>query len=73
MHSPSPLKADLIQSLSFDRRDYPKVQMNGWRLWPLAALINYKFIPLQFRVLFVNMVALFWGTFLLLSSKAKSS
>lgn len=38
------------------KRDYPLVQLNGWKLWPLAALINYKFVPLQFRVLFINCV-----------------
>ncbi|GLC34883.1 hypothetical protein PLESTB_001174100 [Pleodorina starrii] len=50
-------------------RDYPGVQLNGWRLWPLAALINYRFVPLQFRVLFINLTALVWTTFLLLKSK----
>lgn len=53
--------------------DYPSVQVNGWKLWPLAALINYRFVPLKFRVLFINMVALFWSTFLLLSSKAATA
>ncbi len=50
-------------------RDYPGVQLNGWRLWPLAALINYRFVPLQFRVLFINVVAFIWTTFLLLKAK----
>ena len=31
------------------------------QVWPLAALINYKFVPLQFRVLFINFVAMFWS------------
>lgn len=51
------------------RTDFPAVQRNGWRLWPLAALINYKFVPVQFRVLFINVVALLWTTFLILRSK----
>lgn len=51
------------------RKDYVGVQLNGWRLWPLAALINYRFVPLEFRVLFINVVALVWTTFLLLSAK----
>ncbi|EFJ42510.1 hypothetical protein VOLCADRAFT_107206 [Volvox carteri f. nagariensis] len=50
-------------------KDYPGVQLNGWRLWPLAALINYRFVPLQFRVLFINVVAFIWTTFLLLKAK----
>mmetsp|Transcript_59 Transcript_59/g.94 ORF Transcript_59/g.94 Transcript_59/m.94 type:complete len:225 (-) Transcript_59:1101-1775(-) len=49
--------------------DYPKVQINGWKVWPLAALINYKFVPLEFRVLFINMVALCWSTYLLLRAR----
>ena len=51
------------------RKDYRAVQLYGWRLWPMAALINYKFVPLQFRVLFINVVALLWTTFLILRSK----
>lgn len=53
-------------------KDYPSVQLNGWRLWPVAALINYRFVPLQFRVLFINVVALIWTTFLLLKAKRAS-
>lgn len=41
-------------------RDYPGVQRNGWRVWPLASFLNYRFVPLQLRVLFVNLVALCW-------------
>mmetsp|Transcript_24472 Transcript_24472/g.66785 ORF Transcript_24472/g.66785 Transcript_24472/m.66785 type:complete len:199 (+) Transcript_24472:2136-2732(+) len=51
------------------RRDYPTVQLNGWKVWPLAALINYGFVPVQFRVLFANVVALFWSIFLLQRAK----
>jgi peroxisomal membrane protein 2 len=29
-------------------------------VWPLAGLINYRYIPLQYRVLFINLVALCW-------------
>lgn len=46
------------------RRDYLAVQRNGWRVWPLAGLINYRFVPLEYRVLFMNMVALLWTTYL---------
>lgn len=30
------------------------------QLWPMVALINHKYVPLQFRVLFINIVAVFW-------------
>ncbi|PNH04085.1 Peroxisomal membrane protein PMP22 [Tetrabaena socialis] len=54
-------------------RDYPGVQLYGWRLWPLAALINYRFVPLQFRVLFINFVALMWTIFMLLRAKRQQA
>ena len=30
------------------------------QLWPLASLINYRFVPVKLRVLFVNCVAFLW-------------
>lgn len=42
------------------RRDYPMIQLNGWKLWPLAAFFNYRYVPLKLRVLFVNVVAFCW-------------
>eukprot|EP00879_Flechtneria_rotunda_P018595 GHRR01019512.1.p1 GENE.GHRR01019512.1~~GHRR01019512.1.p1 ORF type:complete len:199 (+),score=46.06 GHRR01019512.1:792-1388(+) len=41
-------------------KDYPGLQMNGWKVWSLVGLVNYRFVPLQLRVLFANVVALFW-------------
>lgn len=52
--------------------NYPSVQLKGWQVWPLASLINYRFVPLKLRVLFANMVALCWSTFLILQAKQKS-
>jgi hypothetical protein len=40
--------------------DYPGIQLNGWKLWPAAAMFNYRFVPLHLRVLFLNAVALGW-------------
>ncbi|GJP53492.1 hypothetical protein CLOM_g12655 [Closterium sp. NIES-68] len=48
---------------------YPGIQINGWKVWPLVALINYKFIPFNLRVLFSNVVAIFWSTFLILKAR----
>lgn len=42
------------------QQDYPRIQLNGWKVWPLAALINYRYVPLKLRVLFVNLVAFCW-------------
>jgi peroxisomal membrane protein 2 len=52
-----------IPPASFGRKvvaEYPRLQLNGWKVWPLVSLINYRYVPVQFRVLFANVVALFW-------------
>jgi hypothetical protein len=41
-------------------REYPNVQLNGWKLWPAASMLNYRFVPLNYRVLYLNVVALIW-------------
>jgi hypothetical protein len=52
------------------KTEYPRVQLSGWRVWPLAALFNYAFVPLHLRVLFINCVALCWTTYLLMRAKS---
>lgn len=51
------------------RADYPNVQLNGWRLWPLTQFINQSFVPLDLRVLWSNMVALLWTTYMITRAK----
>lgn len=52
--------------------EYPRIQLNGWKVWPLAAMFNYLFVPLQRRVLFLNCIALGWTTFLNMSATSKN-
>jgi hypothetical protein len=36
----------------------------GYCLWPLAHLINFKFVPPRNRLLYINFVNLFWSIYL---------
>jgi len=36
----------------------------NWYMWPLINFLNFLVIPLQFRVLFSNIAAIFWNMFL---------
>ena len=65
-HSNHPRRAPVLASF---RIALPLPQVKAWRVWPLAALINFAFVPLNFRVLFINVVALCWSTFLLLQAR----
>ncbi|GFN83101.1 protein mpv17 [Plakobranchus ocellatus] len=46
------------------KRDWLVVLINGYKIWPAAQFINFYFMPLRHRVLFVNFVALGWNTYL---------
>lgn len=36
----------------------------NWKLWPVAMFINFKFVPMQYQVLFANFISLIWNTYL---------
>lgn len=56
----------LSSTTSKVRAEFAGVQARGWRLWPLASYISQEFVPLQLRVLWLNLVAFAWSTFLIL-------
>lgn len=54
------------------RGDYITILINNYKVWPAAQAINFFFMPLQHRVLFVNFVALGWNTFLAWITEGKA-
>lgn len=52
------------------KNGYPSVQKASWTFWPVVGLINYKFMPLHFRVVFHSLVAFVWGIFLNLRARS---
>ncbi|KAM6155326.1 peroxisomal membrane protein 2 [Rhynchocyon petersi] len=50
-------------STKMSRGFWPALQMN-WKMWTPLQFININYVPLQFRVLFANLVALFWYAYL---------
>ncbi|XP_065898101.1 protein Mpv17-like [Dysidea avara] len=45
-------------------KDYKHVLINNWKIWPAVQLANFYFVPLHFRLVVVNIVALGWNTYL---------
>nr|CAG8567583.1 10685_t:CDS:2 [Entrophospora candida] len=44
----------------------------NYTIWPLVQLVNFRFLPLQYRVPFVGSVGVLWSTYLsLLNSKTE--
>lgn len=52
---------------------FPAVQAQAWKLWPIVSFINYTYVPLRLRVLLINIVALFWSTFLNLNVRSAAT
>lgn len=42
----------------------PKPTQANYKLWPLANAINFSLVPLKLRVLFANVVSVFWNMYL---------
>ncbi|KAK8061552.1 sym-1 [Apiospora phragmitis] len=48
----------------------PALQAN-YMVWPFVQLVNFKFVPLHHRVLFVNIISIGWNCFLSMINSAK--
>lgn len=46
-----------------ERSYWPGLKAN-WMLWPAVQAVNFTLVPLQYRVLVVNIVSLGWNCFL---------
>eukprot|EP00455_Lapot_gusevi_P006882 TRINITY_DN1295_c0_g1_i1.p2 TRINITY_DN1295_c0_g1~~TRINITY_DN1295_c0_g1_i1.p2 ORF type:complete len:195 (+),score=54.90 TRINITY_DN1295_c0_g1_i1:86-670(+) len=52
-------------------QDYPGVMAANYKIWPLVNFINFKFVPPNLRVLFGNIVAVFWTVLLITLTRGK--
>ena len=43
---------------------YATALQKNWMVWPFVQAINFKVVPLQHRVLVVNVVSLGWNCYL---------
>ncbi|RXM90636.1 Peroxisomal membrane protein 2 [Acipenser ruthenus] len=46
------------------RTEYWSALKMNWKVWTPFQFININYVPVQFRVLFANLVALFWYAYL---------
>lgn len=53
------------------RRDVWPLMINGWKVWPLVAIFNFTFVPVQRRIIVGSIFGLFWGIYLSLFVAAR--
>uniref|UniRef100_A0A1B6EVZ7 Mitochondrial inner membrane protein Mpv17 n=1 Tax=Cuerna arida TaxID=1464854 RepID=A0A1B6EVZ7_9HEMI len=59
------LKGTPMQEIREDlKHNYPEVLLSNYKVWPFVQVINFYFVPLHFRVLFVQMISVMWNTYL---------
>jgi protein Mpv17 len=46
------------------QKNYVTALTSNYMIWPFVQIVNFKFIPLHYRVLFVNVVSIGWNCYL---------
>ena len=55
---------DPVASLTDVKERVGRLLVNSWKIWPVVNLVNLFWVPMNYRVLFVNVVGFFWNTYL---------
>ncbi|KAG8248961.1 Protein Mpv17 [Homalodisca vitripennis] len=59
------LKGKSVQETKEDlKNNYPEILLSNYKVWPFVQVVNFYFVPLHFRVLFVQMISVLWNTYL---------
>ena len=47
------------------------VVLGAWKFWPAANVINFGVVPLEYRVLYMNVLSVFWSGYLTFMNSKK--
>ena len=46
------------------KKNFVSALFGNWKIWTIPQLFNLSIVPVEYRVLFANMVAFFWNIYL---------
>ncbi|KAE9551972.1 hypothetical protein FO519_004824 [Halicephalobus sp. NKZ332] len=59
------------KSWEFLKRNYWEIYKHSILYWPFVQIVNFYFVPLNFRVVLIQIAALAWNTFLSYKTQVK--
>ena len=54
-------------------RDFKPILTTSYRLWPAVQMLNFYYVPLQHRIMVMNVVGLMWNTYIAWKAEHKVS
>ncbi|KAI5189232.1 protein Mpv17 [Nematocida minor] len=57
-------------SLSKVIGDYFRILFDSYKIWPVIQMINFLFVPLDLRVMFISVASLLWSTYVKIARQA---
>lgn len=52
-------------------RDYFRILFDSYKIWPVVQMVNFLFVPLEMRVMFISMASLIWNTYVKIARNTK--
>lgn len=56
--------AALTRSGTDNLQEMVPIIVAGYKIWPIASIISFSFIPVHRRIVFLSFVGLMWGIYM---------